>query len=71
MNLKHRAMVIGEVAFFVATVRSHELDHLQSTLGAIDVGDVDVGFLCSIERSVVLKQSVGKDRGRPRILDCP
>ena len=55
-------MVVGVAAIFVEAMGRHELDHLQSAFRAVDVGNLDVGFLFLIERRDVHEQAVGKNR---------
>jgi hypothetical protein len=44
MDLQHSAMVIAVVTVTIQTVSSHELDNLKRTFGAVDVGELNVGF---------------------------
>ena len=41
-------MVVGVAAVFVEAMGRHELDHLQSAFRAVDVRNLDVGFLVLI-----------------------
>lgn len=60
-NLKIGAMVVAVVAIFILAMGRHELDHLQGAFRAIDVRNLDVGFLLLIERRDVHEQAVGKN----------
>src|ERR1700743_2223433 len=62
-------MMIGVAAVRVEAVRRHELDHLQRAFGAVDIRNVDVGFLFLLERRGMHEQAVGKNGRRRRILD--
>src|SRR5262245_41944268 len=43
-DLHVRAVVIVEAAVLIEAVFGHELRDLQGALGAVDVGDLDIGF---------------------------
>src|SRR5271169_4015762 len=55
-------MMVGVVAVFISAMGRHELDHLQGAFLAVDVRNLDIGFLFLIERRDVHEQAVGKNR---------
>ena len=55
-------MMVGVVVVFISAMSRHELDHLQGAFRAVDVRNLDIGFLVLIERRDVHEQAVGKNR---------
>ena len=81
-DLQVRTVVVGVAARLVVDVISHELDHLQRALRAVDVRQLDLRLpwrhrrLRSLRRGftglvVMLEQAVGEHGNLRRALDLP
>ena len=55
-------MMVAVVAVRISAMGPHELDHLQGAFLAVDVRNLNIGFLFLIERCHVHEQAVGKNR---------
>jgi hypothetical protein len=62
MDLEVGAMMVGVATVRIPAMGRHELDHLQGAFRAVDVRNLDIGFLFLIERRGVHEQAVGKNR---------